>query len=142
MNENSIDLSKMNLLEMPERWNTVLEVRIKENGEIYICTRLIKKIFEKTGSSYIKFYYSDDYRTIALQGGSECDLKFTQSGKLKHQKYVNKFEELGYKLPAKYHVEWDEKMQAWIGKLQEVCPAPVPASKGVSKSRNCTSKNR
>lgn len=125
MNTQKIDLSEMNLLEMPERGNRRKEVRVNEKGEIMLSAYLRQKIFDKEERHFIKYYYTDDYRTIALQASDDEGLKFPKSGKLKYQAYANKLEVLGYKLPVKYRVEWNEEIQAWVGTLQEVSPVQI-----------------
>lgn len=133
-NKKDIDLSQMNLLEMPERGNLGLEVRVNGSGELALSACLLKKLFGNDDNTFVKYYYTDDYRIIALQKGGEGDFKFPKSGRIKYQRYANKLETLGYKLPTKYRVEWNDKVQAWVGELQEVSPAPVSVSKRRGKN--------
>lgn len=129
MNKKNVDLSQMNLLEMPEKSNFRLEVCVTAKGELVLGAHLFKTLFGNDDEPFVKYYYTNDYRIIALQKGTKGDFKFPKSGRIKYQKYANKLEALGYKLPAKYRVEWNDKIQAWVGELQEVSQVPILKSK-------------
>lgn len=129
MDKKVMDLSKMNVLEMPERKNAGMEVRVNGRGELALGSTLFKKLFQEGKGAFVKYFYTDDYRVIAIQPGEEGDFRFPKSGMIKHQKYANKLEALGYRLPAKYSISWNEEVQAWVGELQEVSPAPLPGKK-------------
>ena len=47
-----------------------------------------------------------------------------KNGRRKFKSYVESLKNKGYKIPATYNVEWNEKIQSGVGILQEVAESP------------------
>ena len=52
------------------------------------------------------------------------DFRYPKNGRRKFKSYVESLKNKGYKIPATYNVEWNEKIQSWVGILQEVAESP------------------
>lgn len=120
----------INLSEMKE-WTSALKstdtmkIMAFENGDIAMGAELRKSMDEKMTDVWkIKLYATDDMKILAVQPNMNSDFRYPKNGRRKFKPYVERLKSKGYKIPATYNVEWNEKMQSWIGILQEVAESP------------------
>ena len=72
----------------------------------------------------IKLYATDDMKILAVHPDINSDFRYPKNGRRKFKSYVESLKNKGYKIPATYNVEWNEKIQSWVGILQEVAESP------------------
>ena len=72
----------------------------------------------------IKLYATDDMKILEVHPDINSDFRYPKNGRRKFKSYVESLKNKGYKIPATYNVEWNEKIQSWVGILQEVAESP------------------
>ena len=114
--EVNINLSEMKEWTSALKSSDTMKIIALENGDIAMGAELRKSMSEKMADAWkIKLYATDDMKILAVNAGSSS-LKFTLIELPEKNVVKNK----GYKIPATYNVEWNEKIQSWVGILQEV----------------------
>lgn len=102
--------------------NPGMTLSITEKGIINMNSVLCKNIKSMNPSMEMLFLHSPDYRKIALvnQSSEENTFIFHKDGRIHHEEFMQKLCEKGYRIPAKYVVEWSPEDNAWLGILEEV----------------------
>ena len=125
-NEIELCLSEM------RRWTSlaargdVMKITALERGVLSMNTEMRKSLSEKLGDNSwnLEFYATEDMKILALQPERQSSFKFPKNGRRQFKSYVEGLVSKGYKIPATYHVEWNERLQSWVGVLQEVAESP------------------
>ena len=108
--EVNINLSEMKEWTSALKSSDTMKIIALENGDIAMGAELRKSMSEKMADAWkIKLYATDDMKIL---------------GRRKFKSYVESLKNKGYKIPATYNVEWNEKIQSWVGILQEVAESP------------------
>lgn len=95
------------------------------NGDISLNGVLRRKIAERGADSWnMEIYATEDMRILTLCPAQESNFKFPKNGRRKMKSYIDELHQKGYKIPAIYNVEWNDKSKAWVGILQEVSECP------------------
>lgn len=119
-----MELSEMKLIEPPRNRNEELYISITEKGDMAFNSRLCEKLFGDDKKRAVRVYITDDMKIIAVQYDPKSDFIIPRDKRKKYEEFARKLEKKGYNVPAKYIVEWNEHMNAWVGVLREVAEAP------------------
>lgn len=119
-----IKFEDMEILPMPGMARSKMSIRINMEGEMYISKKILDYFREGNENAYVDFRHSKDYRVLALKKGERNQFRLPKAGVMKHKLLKNKLQDLGYKIPAVYVFEKVEEEKMWIGRLEEVAPAP------------------
>lgn len=134
------NVEELILMKMPEN-NRYPKMAVSVTTEKFIRLNetLRKKLEEDTDELKMEIRVSRDCKIIVLRNGeSESEkIKFHKDGKLRNVEFADQLIELGYALPARYIIEWNDKIQAWVGILEE-----VPELKDVSSVVKRAGKSR
>ena len=123
--EIDIPLFEMRKWEMGTRYSDTMKIMAFQNGEISFGAALRKSMEEKLGNDWkIEFYSMDDLKVLAVHPNGQSGFRYPKNGRRNFKSYVEELKRSGYAIPAVYKVEWNEKMQSWIGVLQEVAECP------------------
>lgn len=127
-NEIDISFTQMKKWTPLSKRSEAMQIKACENGEIALGSELRRNMFERLLDEWkVDFYATDDMRILVLHPDSESDFKYPKNGRRKFKNYIESLKEKGYGIPAIYNVEWNEKMESWVGILQEVpeCPKVI-----------------
>lgn len=123
--EIDIPLSEMRKWEMGTRYSDTMKIMAFQNGEISFGAALRKSMEEKLGNDWkIEFYSMEDMKVLAVHPNEQSGFRYPKNGRRSFKTYVEELKRKGYAVPAVYNVEWNEKMQPWVGVLQEVAECP------------------
>ena len=123
--EIELDLSEMNVWIPDEKQSGTMKINALASGTISLGAELRKQMSEKLGNEWkVAFYATDDMKILALHPDAQGIFKYLKNGRKKFRNYVEGLRRKGYKIPASYQVEWNEKLQSWVGILQEVAECP------------------
>lgn len=107
-----------------------MQVTALESGYISLNEVLKRKIAERGADSCnMEIYATEDLRILTLYPDPKSNFKFPKSGRRKMKSYIDELHRKGYKIPAIYNVEWNDKSEAWVGILQEVSECPKVVSR-------------
>ena len=124
--EVNINLSEMKEWTSALKSSDTMKIIALENGDIAMGAELRKSMSEKMADAWkIKLYATDDMKILAVHPGINSDFRYPKNGRRKFKSYVESLKNKGYKIPATYNVEWNEKIQSWVGILQEVAERPA-----------------
>lgn len=119
--EVNINLSEMKEWTSALKSSDTMKIIALENGDIAMGAELRKSMSEKMADAWkIKLYATDDMKILAVHPDINSDFRYPKNGRRKFKSYVESLKNKGYKIPATYNVEWNEKIQSWVGILQEV----------------------
>ena len=119
--EVNINLSEMKEWTSALKSSDTMKIIALENGNIAMGAELRKSMSEKMADAWkIKLYATDDMKILAVHPDINSDFRYPKNGRRKFKSYVESLKNKGYKIPATYNVEWNEKIQSWVGILQEV----------------------
>lgn len=135
----TIDFKQMKRLEMPPKRYNMLCVSVTEMGYMTINEKLFAQIEQKVPDRKLEIDLSQDDRIIVLRKTEDADFLIPKTRRIKYQEFANELLSFGYNLPAKYIVAWDERIDSWVGCLEEVPPAP---DKGTIKKMVRTRKGK
>lgn len=134
--EVNINLSEMKEWTSALKSSDTMKIIALENGDIAMGAELRKSMSEKMADAWkIKLYATDDMKILAVHPDINSDFRYPKNGRRKFKSYVESLKNKGYKIPATYNVEWNEKIQSWVGILQEVAESPR-LTNGRRKMRN------
>ena len=123
--EVNINLSEMKEWTSALKSSDTMKIIALENGDIAMGAELRKSMSEKMADAWkIKLYVTDDMKILAVHPDINSDFRYPKNGRRKFKSYVESLKNKGYKIPATYNVEWNEKIQSWVGILQEVAESP------------------
>ena len=121
----NINLSEMTDWTSALKSSDTMKITAFENGDIAMGAELRKSMSEKMSDVWkIKLYATDDMKILAVQPNVNSDFSYPKNGRKKFKSYVGSLKAKGYKIPATFNVEWNEKIQSWVGILQEVAESP------------------
>ena len=142
--EVNINLSEMKEWTSALKSSDTMKIIALENGDIAMGAELRKSMSEKMADAWkIKLYATDDMKILAVHPDINSDFRYPKNGRRKFKSYVESLKNKGYKIPATYNVEWNEKIQSWVGILQEVAESYYGRLREPSsKSRNITGSSR
>ena len=130
--EVNINLSEMKEWTSALKSSDTMKIIALENGDIAMGAELRKSMSEKMADAWkIKRYATDDMKILAVHPDINSDFRYPKNGRRKFKSYVESLKNKGYKIPATYNVEWNEKIQSWVGILQEVAESPRLTNEGL-----------
>ena len=136
MSMQRIEWDKMRVLEMPNSARNLRTVAITNKGEIVINAKLVEKMQGEKEQLQVNFYYSEDFKMLAIKQDDSGNVKLPRNGRMKHMEFAKKISKAGFILPIKYSVEWDDTEQLWLAILQEkYLPLDVDALMSQKKMR-------
>lgn len=113
--EVNINLSEMKEWTSALKSSDTMKIIALENGDIAMGAELRKSMSEKMADAWkIKLYATDDMKILAVHPDINSDFRYPKNGRRKFKSYVESLKNKGYKIPATYNVEWNEKIQSWV----------------------------
>lgn len=108
--EVNINLSEMKEWTSALKSSDTMKIIALENGDIAMGAELRKSMSEKMADAWkIKLYATDDMKILAVHPDINSDFRYPKNGRRKFKSYVESLKNKGYKIPATYNVEWNEK---------------------------------
>ena len=120
---------------LPSRKCMKKVMTVTNKGELHICRPLLRQLIGDEGKLYLDLRYSDDYRIIAFRKVENDGCRVPKSGNIKIHDFYRKIREKGYKIPAEYIFEENEKDGVWCGYMQEVEPLDMNLLSSTKKRR-------
>lgn len=123
MKKVKIKFEEMIPFEKPKKTYDRMSIRIDEKGRMHISKSILEYFSGVEGR--VDFRHTKDYRVIALKECEESQFKLPKVGIMKYDDLKKDLQDKGYKIPAVYLMKKVDEEKMWVGKLQEVAPAPL-----------------
>lgn len=131
--ETDVSLLKLTKLERPGKRYDNMVLTITEKGNLSLNGKLRQKIQEDDGHVRVNIWITEDLKIVAIKKEENPNFIFPKNGVMKYPELLCKLSKIGYRIPAQYIVEWNEKANMWIGVLQEIPEAPKLMKRGGRK---------
>lgn len=120
----NLKIDEMKVMEMPGRGSDKLMVTVNEQGFFTVGTGLLRKLKLMFPELEMEIRRSDDARFLVFREAESYKFMIGKTGHFKYTEFMETLKGKGYHLPARYVVGWNDRMNAWVGVLQEVEEAP------------------
>lgn len=127
LTEMSIDLSSMEPVPHPSASLTSMALNISASGHIAMNQRLYDRVVQQVPSLNLEFLIHPDRTLLALRISDTPNYKFPKGGRIKDTAFSRQLVSAGISLPARYAMNWEPSVNAWIGTLVST-PQPSAAS--------------
>lgn len=88
---------------------------LRENGDMRLNSTFVKSTSER----HFAVAFKKDFHEAVVVPNCEPQIQFSKNGVAKDIELVKKFGRKNKLFPLVYNLDWDEKKQLWIGKLDQ-----------------------
>lgn len=108
---------------------------VSKDGFVALGERLRTEMLKRDGALCFEFRLEPGSQTLALIPQQNGTYQFPKGGRIKDEETSKRLIQDGISLPARYHVAYNEGVQAWVG-----CLAGAPCGSREAALRKALSK--